>query len=44
MNTRSELTIVIPAKNEAKLIRNLLTSLVLQDYELMFWAARSHDA
>jgi glycosyltransferase involved in cell wall biosynthesis len=33
MNTKSELTIVIPAKNEAKLISNLLTSLVLQDYE-----------
>jgi glycosyltransferase involved in cell wall biosynthesis len=35
MNTMSELTIVIPAKNEAKLIPNLLTSLVLQDYKLM---------
>ena len=28
----SELTIVIPAKNEAKLIPNLLTSLTKQDY------------
>ena len=35
MNTKSELTIVIPAKNEAKLIGNLLTSLTLQDYERM---------
>ena len=35
MNTTSELTIVIPAKNEAKLIPNLLTSLLLQDYEPM---------
>lgn len=35
MNTMSELTIVIPAKNEAKLVPNLLTSLVLQDYKLM---------
>ena len=35
MNTRSELTIVIPAKNEAKLLPKLLTSLVLQDYPLM---------
>ena len=32
MNTRSELTIIIPAKNEAKLIPNLLTSLTKQDY------------
>ncbi|HYL16951.1 MAG TPA: glycosyltransferase family A protein [Terriglobales bacterium] len=29
------MTIVIPAKNEAKLVPNLLTSLVLQDYKLM---------
>ena len=35
MNTMNELTIVIPAKNEAKLIPRLLTSLLLQDYELM---------
>jgi glycosyltransferase involved in cell wall biosynthesis len=33
MNTTSELTIVIPAKNEAKLLPKLLNSLVLQDYE-----------
>src|ERR1700760_4365998 len=32
MNTRNELTIVIPAKNEAKLIPRLLTSLTNQDY------------
>jgi glycosyltransferase involved in cell wall biosynthesis len=32
MGTRSELTIVIPAKNEAKLIPRLLTSLTNQDY------------
>src|ERR1700720_1569950 len=32
MNTMSELTIVIPAKNEAKLIPRLLTSLLNQDY------------
>jgi glycosyltransferase involved in cell wall biosynthesis len=32
MNTSSELTIVIPAKNEAKLLPNLLTSLTKQDY------------
>ncbi len=32
MNTTRELTIVIPAKNEAKLIWNLLTSLTVQDY------------
>ena len=32
MNTTSELTIVIPAKNESKLIRRLLNSLLLQDY------------
>jgi len=32
MNTTSELTIVIPAKNEAKMISHLLTSLLLQDY------------
>src|SRR5207302_1319081 len=35
MNAMSELTIVIPAKNEAKLIPHLLTSLLLQDYEPM---------
>src|SRR5260370_40528126 len=32
MNTANELTIVIPAKNEAKLIPRLLTSLTTQDY------------
>src|SRR3984957_6301551 len=32
MNTMSELTIVIPAKNEAKLIPRLLISLMNQDY------------
>jgi glycosyltransferase involved in cell wall biosynthesis len=32
MNTANELTIVIPAKNEAKLIPHLLTSLTKQDY------------
>src|SRR5436305_14804956 len=31
-NTASELTVVIPAKNEAKLIPRLLTSLMNQDY------------
>ena len=35
MNTTSELTIVIPAKNEAKLIPRLLTSLMNQDYSKM---------
>jgi glycosyltransferase involved in cell wall biosynthesis len=35
MNTKSELTIVIPAKNEAKLIPRLLTSLTMQDYSKM---------
>jgi len=35
MNTKSDLTIVIPAKNEAKLIPNLLTSLTNQDYSRM---------
>ena len=35
MNTASELTIVIPAKNEAKLILRLLTSLTNQDYSKM---------
>src|ERR1700676_1889084 len=35
MNTASELTIVIPAKNEAKLIPRLLTSLTTQDYSKM---------
>jgi len=35
MNTTNELTIVIPAKNEAKLIPRLLTSLTNQDYSKM---------
>src|SRR5208283_1514364 len=35
MTTRNELTIVIPAKNEAKLIPRLLTSLTSQDYSKM---------
>src|SRR5258708_30032204 len=35
MTTSNELTIVIPAKNEAKLIPNLLTSLTRQDYSKM---------
>src|SRR5207302_11405755 len=35
MNTPSELTIGIPAKNEAKLIPRLLTSLLNQDYQKM---------
>ena len=35
MNTANELTIVIPAKNEAKLIPRLLTSLMNQDYPKM---------
>src|SRR2546423_890066 len=35
MNTTNELTIVIPAKNEAKLIPRLLTSLTKQDYAKM---------
>jgi glycosyltransferase involved in cell wall biosynthesis len=35
MSTSSELTIVIPAKNEAKLIPRLLSSLVMQDYGAM---------
>src|SRR5262249_50554811 len=35
MNTTSELTIVIPAKNEAILTPRLLTSLVMQDYQFM---------
>src|ERR1700687_4334656 len=34
-NTANELTIVIPAKNEAKLIPRLLTSLIHQDYSKM---------
>ena len=34
-NATSELTIVIPAKNEAKLIPRLLTSLMNQDYSKM---------
>src|ERR1700675_4262676 len=33
--TANELTIVIPAKNEAKLIPRLLTSLTKQDYSKM---------
>jgi len=35
MNTRNELTIVIPAKNEAKLLPRSLSSLILQDYPLI---------
>src|ERR1700734_1527565 len=35
MNTSSGLTIVIPAKNEAKLIPRLMTSLMNQDYSKM---------
>jgi len=35
MNTTSDLTIVIPAKNEAKLIPRLLNSLANQDYPAM---------
>jgi glycosyltransferase involved in cell wall biosynthesis len=35
MNTKSVLTIVIPAKNEAKLMPSLLTSLTMQDYPQM---------
>src|SRR6266850_6466085 len=35
MNMTNELTIVIPAKNEAKLIPRLLTSLTNQDYSKM---------
>ena len=35
MNTTNELTIVIPAKNESKLIPRLLTSLTNQDYSKM---------
>src|ERR1700686_1663387 len=35
VNTANELTIVIPAKNEAKLIPRLLTSLTNQDYTKM---------
>src|SRR5208283_1925539 len=34
-NASSELTIVIPAKNEVKLIPRLLTSLTNQDYSKM---------
>src|SRR5437899_6439862 len=36
MNTPSELTIVIPAKNEGKLIPPLVTSLLNQDYQKMW--------
>lgn len=35
MNTTSELTIIIPAKNEARLLPKLLTSLTQQDYSQM---------
>src|SRR6516164_11285436 len=35
MTTRNDLTIVIPAKNESKLIPRLLTSLTNQDYSKM---------
>src|ERR1700676_4608041 len=35
MNITNDLTIVIPAKNEAKLIPRLLTSLTNQDYAKM---------
>ncbi len=35
MSTAKELTIVIPAKNEATLLPRLLTSLVMQDYSKM---------
>src|SRR5262252_5897454 len=35
MTTQNDLTIVIPAKNEAKLIPRLLTSLTNQDYSKM---------
>ena len=35
MNTASELTIVIPAKNEARLIPKLMLSLATQDYSRM---------
>ncbi len=35
MSTKSDLTIITPAKNEAKLIPNLLTSLTKQDYSKM---------
>lgn len=35
MNTRSDLTIVIPAKNEAAMIPRLLSSLTRQDYSQM---------
>src|SRR6201982_769310 len=35
MNTTSDLTIVIPAKNEAKLIPRLLLSLARADYSKM---------
>src|SRR5215471_6363996 len=34
-NSANELTIVIPAKNESKLIPKLLTSLTTQDYSKM---------
>ena len=35
MTTRNDLTIVIPAKNEARLIPRLLISLTNQDYSKM---------
>src|SRR5262245_32512945 len=35
MNTQARLTIVIPAKNESRLLPTLLTSLCRQDYPLM---------
>jgi glycosyltransferase involved in cell wall biosynthesis len=35
MNTTSELTVIIPAKNEARLLPRLMTSLIMQDYPLM---------
>src|SRR5207237_10182692 len=35
MLTKSDLTIIIPAKNEERLLPNLLKSLALQDYPAM---------